>query len=276
MIESIQIRNFRGIKTGRIDRFKQFNLFIGPNNSGKSAVLEALYLACTADRKAGLTSDTVTYDVTVAQQDFFGDHPMQRVRGRHNDTEPRASFGEWDQGILRVNLAAPSGPLQTFELSAPGKGFERDAEQTIALFGLEEQKRSQREREEQDDHTFSALALATALMDEKIDSLADRRLIFGWYPSLTYYYQGSAAWLAQGQLPAAQHTLFYDVAKTMGHLPLDFYRRMLSTIPGWTQQIAQRLGHVLNLSKSFTCCFYLLHLVSHGSRAGLLKKIVLL
>jgi AAA15 family ATPase/GTPase len=55
MIESILIKNFRGIQTGQIDRFRKFNLLVGPNNSGKSTVLEALYLATTADRPARIT-----------------------------------------------------------------------------------------------------------------------------------------------------------------------------------------------------------------------------
>ena len=43
MIESIHIKNFRGIQDGKIDRFSKINLLVGPNNSGKSAVLETIY-----------------------------------------------------------------------------------------------------------------------------------------------------------------------------------------------------------------------------------------
>ena len=51
MIESIHLKNFRGIRSGKIDGFKKINLLVGPNNSRKSAVLEAIYLACTAERE---------------------------------------------------------------------------------------------------------------------------------------------------------------------------------------------------------------------------------
>lgn len=55
MIESIQLRDFRGIRLGSRDRFRQFNVLVGPNNSGKSTLLEALYLAATASREADCT-----------------------------------------------------------------------------------------------------------------------------------------------------------------------------------------------------------------------------
>ncbi len=42
MIESIQIRDFRGVQRGRIKGFRQLNVLVGSNNSGKSAVLEGL------------------------------------------------------------------------------------------------------------------------------------------------------------------------------------------------------------------------------------------
>jgi len=40
----VSISNFRGIKQGNIKLFR-FNILLGPNNSGKSTILEALYLA---------------------------------------------------------------------------------------------------------------------------------------------------------------------------------------------------------------------------------------
>jgi AAA15 family ATPase/GTPase len=45
MFKSITIKNFRGIKELTIDDFKQVNLFVGANNSGKTSVLEALFIA---------------------------------------------------------------------------------------------------------------------------------------------------------------------------------------------------------------------------------------
>jgi len=44
MIRGLKIRNFRGIKEGELE-FSPITILLGPNNSGKSTVLEALFLA---------------------------------------------------------------------------------------------------------------------------------------------------------------------------------------------------------------------------------------
>ncbi len=46
MIESIDIKNFRGIHNCKIEKLSQVNLFFGKNNCGKSSLLEALFLVC--------------------------------------------------------------------------------------------------------------------------------------------------------------------------------------------------------------------------------------
>ena len=46
MIESVDIKNFRGIHKCRIDGLSQINLFFGKNNCGKSSLLEGLFLVC--------------------------------------------------------------------------------------------------------------------------------------------------------------------------------------------------------------------------------------
>lgn len=44
MIENLHIQHFRGIRKCQLDNLKQFNLFLGKNNCGKSSVLDALFL----------------------------------------------------------------------------------------------------------------------------------------------------------------------------------------------------------------------------------------
>ncbi|RLI82778.1 hypothetical protein DRP04_03195 [Archaeoglobales archaeon] len=48
MIKSISVRNYRGIRSCELDDLKKANVFIGRNNSGKSSLLESLYLASAA------------------------------------------------------------------------------------------------------------------------------------------------------------------------------------------------------------------------------------
>ena len=51
MIKRLVIHRFRGIRQGTLEDFGKINVLIGPNNSGKSAILEMLYLAGVAGRE---------------------------------------------------------------------------------------------------------------------------------------------------------------------------------------------------------------------------------
>ena len=48
-IDSIEIKNFRGIKKGKI-RFGKHSVIIGPNNCGKTTIIEALALLLGRDQ----------------------------------------------------------------------------------------------------------------------------------------------------------------------------------------------------------------------------------
>lgn len=48
MLEKISISNFRGITHTEIDDLKRINLFVGKNNSGKTSILEAIFLLAGA------------------------------------------------------------------------------------------------------------------------------------------------------------------------------------------------------------------------------------
>jgi len=49
MLRELTIKNFRGISEGYIEGFGELNVFVGRNNSGKSSVLEALYILLNPD-----------------------------------------------------------------------------------------------------------------------------------------------------------------------------------------------------------------------------------
>jgi len=48
MIKQLSIKNFKGIRQGRLEGLTEVNIFIGRNNSGKSTILEALYFVKAA------------------------------------------------------------------------------------------------------------------------------------------------------------------------------------------------------------------------------------
>ncbi|MCZ9939226.1 AAA family ATPase [Brachyspira hyodysenteriae] len=47
MLNSIEIKNFRGIKHLTIDNFKNINIFLGKANTGKTSVIEAIECGIT-------------------------------------------------------------------------------------------------------------------------------------------------------------------------------------------------------------------------------------
>lgn len=52
MIEKLEINNFRSIKNIKIKNFKNINVFLGRANTGKTSILEALYIALSMDSRA--------------------------------------------------------------------------------------------------------------------------------------------------------------------------------------------------------------------------------
>ncbi|PXF59067.1 MAG: hypothetical protein C4B59_12010 [Candidatus Methanogaster sp.] len=58
MIERLILSRFRGIRKGAIKDMGKINLLVGPNNSGKTAILEALYWLSVSGRACGLDADT--------------------------------------------------------------------------------------------------------------------------------------------------------------------------------------------------------------------------
>jgi hypothetical protein len=250
MIESIQLRDFRGVQHGRIEGFRQINFLVGPNNSGKSALMEALYLTGTAGRPAGLIiqnkSGSSTYDVKVSTSDLSDSQPLLRLSERHNSARGQTDLGRWGQGVLRFNLRDANIPFSAFDLTTSDSGFAQGEEQKTALFALDPLPKDN-EATVQDKQPDSHALLAQELMGSEVDPFEAARLVFLWRSELTYYYKGSAAWLARGQISSPDNTFLFDAATVQNHIPLAFYERMLGTVPGWTQQIGRHFSRIFDL-----------------------------
>jgi energy-coupling factor transporter ATP-binding protein EcfA2 len=70
-VELLSIENFRGIRSGKI-HFRDHTVLVGPNNSGKTTIIEALALILGRDR--------LVRDLT--EHDFFGSNPEAADRIR--------------------------------------------------------------------------------------------------------------------------------------------------------------------------------------------------
>jgi hypothetical protein len=96
-IADLRIENFRGIRTGHV-RFGTHTVFIGPNNCGKTAIIEALALLFGRDRMVR----------PLTEHDFFGSDPQPTDRIRLVATiigfegDDPAEHSEWfrdDRGV---------------------------------------------------------------------------------------------------------------------------------------------------------------------------------
>jgi putative ATP-dependent endonuclease of OLD family len=97
MIADLHVENFRGIRAATI-RFGPHTVFIGPNNCGKTTIIEALALLFGRDRMVR----------QLTEHDFFGSDPQPADRIRliatiiGFDGDDPAEHGEWfrdDRGV---------------------------------------------------------------------------------------------------------------------------------------------------------------------------------
>jgi energy-coupling factor transporter ATP-binding protein EcfA2 len=70
-IAELRIENFRGVQSGHV-RFDQHSVLVGPNNCGKTTIIEALALLFGRDRMVR----------TLTEHDFFGGDPQPTDRIR--------------------------------------------------------------------------------------------------------------------------------------------------------------------------------------------------
>lgn len=77
--KNIDIKNFRGIKHLSIDDFSRVNVFLGQNNSGKSSVLEAIFLL------AGMSNPDLPFSLNKARTRIFRIAYLQEVRYQFNN-----------------------------------------------------------------------------------------------------------------------------------------------------------------------------------------------
>lgn len=252
MIERLVTHRFRGIREGVLEDIGKVNLLIGPNNSGKTAILEMMYLAGLCGRPCSLLMREVEPSAwsasTLLRTDFLGEEPMPRLRERHGEPagweESPAVLTE--EHSLAVTLESmPEGhPMREFELSAPSstpgkeQGFAQDDESRVTLFRLGQQKAE------------VPGPMLPPLFAEKGVRLEETFWTYLWEPSLVYRWKAEkgidhlAVWAIDGQPPTAEHVLFFDFHTTERSFTERFAKKMYESLPGWEDNITTAIRRV--------------------------------
>lgn len=55
----LEIENYRGIRAAKLENFGDFNVIVGKNNTGKSTILESIYLNITAQDLDLISNDPI-------------------------------------------------------------------------------------------------------------------------------------------------------------------------------------------------------------------------
>ena len=253
MIEKLVIHRFRGIREGVLDDVGKVNLLIGPNNSGKSAILELLYLSGVSGRPCHLLMETVDPSAfaatTTLQYDFLEREPLPRLRMRHEESvaaEDKRPAGLTAENSLAFSLKKLplEYPLRNFilapfldELDELPKAFSEQDCQLISLFRLEQQAGIPQAM-------IPPLFTAQDIRAEQTawHYLWEEKWVYRWEPKQALDYL--AIWAATGTLPNAARILLFDFHTATQHFDKDFSNRAYREIPDWHEKIAAHLGCV--------------------------------
>ena len=153
MLNSIQIRNYRILRELDVDGLSRINLIAGRNNSGKTSLLEAIFLLSGAGNPQLVISVNVAREVDVdlfLWAELFSDLDVNRsieVCGDHASLGSLTlNIGLEDAGSIQVPLDSPeTGSMSnlssqralTFRHSGPGdskvEGFIKDRGETLEI-----------------------------------------------------------------------------------------------------------------------------------------------
>jgi len=101
MYENLRISNFRGIDELNIDELSRINLFVGANNSGKTSVLEALFLLSGAGNPRLPTSIN-----SFRSLKFVSDNVWRSFFNRMNVSSPIVVDGLEDAVAKKLSISA--------------------------------------------------------------------------------------------------------------------------------------------------------------------------
>lgn len=259
MIERLIISRFRGIRKGVIKDIGKINLLVGPNNSGKSAILEAIYWLSVSGKNCGIYSrdlpelkdkDGLSYSrkaFVPVETDLLGLSPCSRIWKRHGKSESwkEAPGTVSEDGILVYNIPhlKKDDPLKSFRLIPPQTEEIRDVEKfdektlsTTGVFVLDNFKGA-------DDILKCYLP---DLYPEEFSSGAQYKCFaFTWYPDFIHRGNSFGVWGIEGETADADCVLFFDFHATGDHFTKEFWWTMRD-VPDWRNQLTRAFGKVID------------------------------
>ena len=255
MIKRLVIHRFRGIHQGVLDDLGKINLLIGPNNSGKTAILEMMYLAGVAGRECEVLIPDVEPSAwkatTLNQLDFLGYRPLSRLRRRHGEPRKwRDTQAERINGYtLDIRIKSdklPEGyPLRRFTLSAPpdekgSKGFfEKGEEFYVSLFRLTPHAK-----------VSVPEPMMPPLFNEQSVSLENAYWTYLWEKPWVYQWAKKdpidhfAVWAIEGKMPASRNILLFDFHTANQHFKKEFTQEAKGSVTDIYDKIAKSLSKV--------------------------------
>ena len=255
MIKRLVIHRFRGIKQGTLEDFGKINVLIGPNNSGKTAVLEMLYLAGVAGRECEVLIPDVEPSAwqatTLNRLDFSGHEPLPRLRRRHGEPKegrdtPAVRTNEYTLDVELTELPEDY-PLRRFTLSAPPESggrkplFEEGDEFRISLFRLSPHM-----------NVPIPEPMMPPFFNVQRVSLENMYWTYLWEKPWIYRWgkgecdkenpknciDNFAVWALEGKLPDPEKVLFFDFHSANQHFRKEFAQQTKNKTSDWYERIA--------------------------------------
>lgn len=259
MVDRLVVHRFRGIKEGVLEDLGKINVLVGPNNSGKTAILELLYLGGVSGRPAQLILEDVPFNenkiepvikaAVPMRHDFLGVEPMPRLRKRHGHKSrweknpavltPEGGIAVNLEGLVR-NSAFRSFKLVPFQEEwgeKESQNFLQEDIVEIASLSINEE------------HNIPKILIPSLF--EKWGVLSEQSCWnYLWDPIWVYRWEQQefidhfAIWAEEGMRPDAKHVLFFDFHNANDHFEERFAQWAKNHIINWEDKISERMKNV--------------------------------
>jgi AAA15 family ATPase/GTPase len=241
MIKELFLKNFRGIKTGHLKDFSRINILLGPNNSGKSTILEALYL--TSSMSGGEIIHRNNYlQGLIPEKDFLGYEPLIRLQEKHRIPKWENNPGTLEDGLIKVNIQKKFWQISPYEKGEKTpSSFKPKDENKIGYCGIDYTKKKLTTDAQLNEKEWLNLVLT----EEEIEKLPEKgRASLLWFQNFAYENEKIAA-IAAGTIGNSfPDVLFFDLFTAMEPMKSQFVENSLFSRPGWMDEIRERFNNV--------------------------------